>query len=233
MKLENIKTISGKIHLVTGLHIGASNETIEIGGLDQPIIKNPLPDNGEPYIPGSSLKGKMRSLIEIKEDRYQQSGNNKGAPCQCGDKDCPVCPVFGTSAAREAKKAEDIGSTRLIVRDAMLTDYWQNQFRSGDLPMEVKYENVINRISGTAKHPRPLERVPAGVEFAFNISFKVFDSEKDKSGEYFQTVLKAMKMLEMDALGGSGSRGSGQVKFTDVKIDGIEQEQDFLEAVEL
>jgi CRISPR-associated protein Csm3 len=222
MKLEKLRTISGKIKLVTGLHIGASNETIEIGGLDQPVMKHPMKPN-EPYIPGSSIKGKLRSLIEITEGRIGK--NNKGGPCDCGKKDCPVCPVFGTSAAN---RPEELGPTRIVVRDAMLTEEWSKKFRQGDLPMEIKYENTINRITGTAEHPRPLERVPSGVEFDFSVTFKVFQGDGE---DYFRTVLKAMRMLEKDALGGSGSRGSGQVKFVDVAIDGEKMPGGFLESV--
>lgn len=225
MKLKQVKKIEGKIKVVTGLHIGASAETIEIGGMDNPIIKDPLPESGAPYIPGSSLKGKMRSLMEIKEGRYGQ-GRFKGNPCDCGDSSCPVCPVFGTSAA---SRPEGLGPTRVVFRDATLSKEWMERFTKGDLPMEVKYENSINRINGRA-NPRPLERVPAGVEFDFNISFKVFENDPE---EYFQTVLKAMKMLELDALGGSGSRGCGQIKFVDVSIDGQKQDDAFLVNVDV
>ncbi|MEA3486435.1 MAG: type III-A CRISPR-associated RAMP protein Csm3 [Thermodesulfobacteriota bacterium] len=223
MKLEKIRQIEGKIAIVTGLHIGASSETIEIGGIDNPIIKDPLPESRAPYIPGSSLKGKFRSLIEIKEGRF---GKN-GTPCDCGNPGCPVCPVFGTSAA--VKKSGDLGPTRIVVRDAKLSKEWKKRFEEGDLPMEIKYENAINRISGQA-NPRPLERVPAGVTFDFNISFKVFEGDPE---DYFNTVLKAMRMLEMDALGGSGSRGCGQIKFAEVSINGKKQPDDFLEKIDI
>ncbi len=139
--------------MMTGLHIGASNETIEIGGLDNPIIKDPLPGKNEPYIPGSSLKGKLRSLIQIKEGRFVNEGRQKGNPCSCGKKDCPVCPVFGTSAAN---RPDDLGPTRIVVRDSHLSEYWQDKFAKGELPMEVKYENAIDRITGIA-NPRPIE----------------------------------------------------------------------------
>ena len=227
MKLEKIRQIEGKIEIVTGLHIGASNETIEIGGLDNPIIKDPLPESNAPYIPGSSLKGKMRSLIEIKEGRYVKEGRGKGNPCDCGSPDCPVCPVFGVSAA--SKHSDDLGPTRVVVRDARLSEEREERFKNGDLPMEIKYENAINRISGQA-NPRPIERVPAGVTFDFNMSFKVFENDPE---DYFNTVLKAMRMLEMDALGGSGSRGCGQIKFARVFIDGEKQPDDFLDSITL
>lgn len=234
MKLIKIRTINGRLRVVTGLHIGASNENIEIGGLDNPIIKDPLPGSKAPYIPGSSLKGKLRSLIEIKEGRYVKEGKGKGGPCNCGKKECPVCAVFGTSAAN---RPEDLGPTRIVVRDAHLSKYkdeknpksWEERFREGDLPMEIKYENSINRITGVA-NPRPLERVPAGVDFDFNLTFKVFEGDSDI---YYFALLKAMKLLELDALGGAGSRGCGQIKFVDVSIDGEKQAEDFLDKVEL
>jgi len=226
MKLEKIRTIKGRIRVLTGLHIGASSETIEIGGLDNPIIKDPLPGSNAPYIPGSSLKGKLRSLIEIKESRFVKEGKRRGNPCECGKRDCPVCPVFGTSAAN---RPEDLGPTRIVVRDAQLSTEWSERFRKGDLPMEIKYENTINRITGEA-NPRPLERVPAGVEFDFNIAFKVFEGDPD---DYFNTVLKAMRLLEMDALGGSGSRGCGQIEFVEISIDDEKKEEGFLESIAL
>lgn len=234
MKLENVKRISGQIRVLTGLHIGGSNENIQIGGLDNPVIKDPLPQSNAPYIPGSSLKGKMRSLIEIKEGRFTREGRRKGNPCECGNRSCPVCPVFGTSAAN---RPDDLGPSRLVVRDALLStrkngdgqdgSSWRERFQRGELPMEIKYENSINRINGVA-NPRPLERVPAGVEFDFNMTFKVFEGDPDG---YFQTILKAMRMLEMDALGGSGSRGCGQIKFVNVTIDGEQKAEDFLDDI--
>ncbi len=232
MKLKEIKTIKGRILVVTGLHIGASNENIEIGGMDNPIIKDPLPGSNAPYIPGSSLKGKMRSLIEVKEGKF--GGKNNQGPCDCGK--CRICAVFGTSAGKKTDDNKDnLCPTRLIVRDAYLSEYkenteaksWKEKFQEGDLPMETKYENTINRITGEA-NPRPLERVPGGVEFDFNFSFKAFENDPDK---YFSTVLQAMKLLELDALGGSGSRGCGQIKFVDVVIDGDKQKPNFLEEV--
>jgi CRISPR-associated protein Csm3 len=226
MKLEKIRTIKGKIQVLTGLHIGAASDTVEIGGLDNPIIKDPLPESQAPYIPGSSLKGKLRSLIEVKEGRYVKDGRLKGNPCDCGQKECPSCAVFGTSAAN---RPEDLGPTRVVVRDSHLSDEWRKRFETGDLTMEIKYENAINRITGVA-NPRPLERVPAGVEFDFNIAFKVFEGDSDN---YFSTVLKAMRLLELDALGGSGSRGCGQVKFKDIVIDDESKDESFLESIEV
>lgn len=231
MKLETIRTIEGQIRVITGLHIGASNDTIEIGGLDNPIIKTPM--GGEPYIPGSSLKGKLRSLIEIRTGQFVREGRSKGNPCDCGKRTCSICAVFGTSAI--ANRADDLGPTRIVCRDAHLSKRkdenaksWKEIFDSGELTMEIKYENAINRITGVA-NPRPLERVPAGVEFDFAITFKQFEEDSE---DYFNTLKRAMKLLELDALGGSGSRGCGQIEFVNIRVDD-KDEPNFLKSVEI
>jgi CRISPR-associated protein Csm3 len=214
MKMTNIREIKGRIRVLSGLHIGAGKGAIEIGGLDQPIIKDPLTD--EPYIPGSSIKGKMRSLLEV----FHFTSNNdtlkdvsRGKPCQCGKKGCPACTIFGAGGN---VKEEGLGPTRLVVRDARLNRQFRDLHKNGDLPMEVKYENVIHRVKGVAEHPRPLERVPAGVEFDFTMSFKVFEDDPENMVDW---VFKGLNMIMMDALGGNSSRGCGQVEFSDVTID--------------
>jgi len=222
MQLESIKQITGTITVLTGLHIGAGKDSLEIGGLDQPIIKHPL--TGEPYIPGSSIKGKMRSLLEI--SKYmglspdtrdfvlgKKDKNKRGLPCGCAKKGCPACTIFGTSAA---EKTSELGPTRLIVRDAYLSDEWRGKFDSGELTMEVKYENTIDRVRGVAEHPRPLERVPAGVAFTFYLSFKVFEGD---TSELLDDVFRGLRLIELDALGGNSSRGCGQVRFDNLKCD--------------
>lgn len=218
MKLENIREIKVIIKLLTGLHIGAGNEVIEIGGLDQPIIKHPI--SHAPYIPGSSLKGKMRSSLELYLGRYGENGG----PCQCGNPDCPVCTLFGIGGSKREKESEIKGPTRIAVRDAYMTNKFKEDFNNGELPMETKYENIINRISGTAEHPRPLERVPADVEFNLNISLKEFDIDKDKN--FMNTVLACLYLVERDGLGGNISRGCGQIKF---EIKDIEKWEEIAE----
>jgi CRISPR-associated protein Csm3 len=216
MQLETIKKITGTITVITGLHIGAGKDSLEIGGLDQPIIKNPLTQ--EPYIPGSSIKGKMRSLLEISRFSSMRPKTREhvaaGKPCACAEAGCPACTIFGTSAA---EKGNDLGPTRLIVRDAVLADDWQRRFQNNELAMEVKYENIIHRVKGVAEHPRPLERVPAGVQFTFNMSFKVFQND---AANLIEEVYRGLRLIELDALGGCSSRGSGQVRFDDLACDG-------------
>lgn len=214
MRLLTHKIIKGEIECITGLHIGGSADTIEIGGMDNPIIKHPI--TGFPYIPGSSIKGKMRSLLELKYGLFERNGDIHR---YCDKKDCPICRIFGTSSDKSV-----IGIGRLIVRDAHLTensiDELKKLKRDKGLPYsEEKYENSINRINARA-NPRPIERVPAGIKFYFELVYRVFDI--DDSGktdiDLIKYVKEGLKLIENDALGGSGSRGSGKVKFNDIKI---------------
>jgi CRISPR-associated protein Csm3 len=214
MKLLTHKIIKGEIECITGLHIGGSAETIEIGGMDNPIIKHPI--SGFPYIPGSSIKGRMRSLLELKYGLFEQKGD---VHKYCGRKDCLICRIFGTSA-----DSSEIGLGRLIVRDAHLTETSIEELkklkREKGLPYsEEKYENSINRINARA-NPRPIERVPAGIRFNFELVYRVFDM--DDSGktdiDLIKYVKEGLKLIENDALGGSGSRGSGKVKFNNTKM---------------
>ena len=217
MKLMNIKELTGIIRLRSGLHIGAGKDSVEIGGMDQPIIKDPV--THAPYIPGSSLKGKLRSLLETSVF-MKNEGTRKavmdGKPCDCGRKGCPACAIFGSHASPH-KCDPDLGPTRLLMRDATLTSEFMEMFKNGRLPMEVKNENIINRVTGVAEHPRPLERVPAGTCFTLNIAFRVYEGDPD---DLFDWVLKGLKLIQLDAVGGGGSRGNGQVVFEDLKLDG-------------
>lgn len=217
MKLTNIKELTGIIRLRSGLHIGAGKDSVEIGGMDQPIIKDPVTQ--APYIPGSSLKGKLRSLLETSVFMKNEGTRNavmQGKPCDCGRKGCPACAIFGSHASPQ-KCDPDLGPTRLLMRDATLTPEFMEMFKNGRLPMEVKNENIINRVTGVAEHPRPLERVPAGTCFTLNIAFRVYEDDPD---DLFDWVLKGLKLIQLDAIGGGGSRGNGQVVFEDLKLDG-------------
>ncbi len=190
------------ITLLTGLHIGGSKDNVEIGGIDSPVIKLAT-KKGQPYIPGSSLKGKMRCLLE------QAAGVTEvGA-------DAEVNKLFGF-----AGKKEDTRPSKVIVRDAMLSEKSATELEKCDnldMPYtENKYENVIDRVKGVAEHPRQIERVPAGAVFNVEMIINVWDDDNDGT-ELLAMLTKAMNMLENDFLGGSGSRGYGQIKFGDIK----------------
>src|SRR4030042_2468345 len=143
MKLIEYRTIDGTIYLESGLHIGGTNERIEIGGVDNPVIRNPI--NDQPYIPGSSLKGKIRSLLEW----YGQNGEPKidprGKVHACNDLECHICRIFGST-----EESNDRGPSRAIFRDAFLDSESLSELakklneRKGLLYAEVKSENVIN-----------------------------------------------------------------------------------------
>lgn len=224
MKFVGYKKIEGIIEVVTGLHIGGSTTIIEIGGKDNPLIKHPI--TKEPYIPGSSIKGKMRSLLEWKlaliDDKKEIDGRknkNYGEVHKYNKEkcktDCPICVIFGTSADDAG-----LGPTRLIVRDAVLDEDYKKKQRNKDSTWTVlditedKYENTINRITAKAM-PRNFERVVSGTQFNFKMSYRVFENgDGEKADEdLFENVLTGLKLIEQDALGGAGSRGCGQVKF--------------------
>lgn len=212
MKLIGTKVIEGQIIVKTGLHIGGDTKTMEIGGMDNPIIRNPA--TGEPYIPGSSLKGKMRALYEMDTERYGKDGSC----CNCGKPDCPVCTVFGSANNSSSQDNAALrGPTRLIVRDAFLSDEYSKKYLNGDILVEEKNENSINRITAVA-NPRPIERVLPGTVFDFEFVYRMYSENDEKL--FSDVVIKAMKLLMNDYLGGGGSRGSGKIEFVNMKIDG-------------
>jgi len=215
--------LAGILRTLTGLHIGASKEVLEIGALDLPVVKNAVTQ--EPYIPGSSLKGKLRSLCERQMPEAQNPTSffkrNIGRAAYpinihvCDTKEqaaaCQVCRLFGASGG-----PRDPGSNfpaRLKVRDAYFTNYTREhleQVDTGLLYTEIKYENALDRITAAA-NPRQIERVPPGSDFCFEL---IYDVEQPEELELdLQTLFQVCKLLEEDALGGHGSRGSGKVTF--------------------
>lgn len=198
--------LKGTVSCETGLHIEGTSEGIEIGGLENIVIKDPKTDL--PFIPGSSLKGKMRTLLELSyKDSSENIIKNKGEPCKCGK--CIPCKIFGSSAPDNKSKDDNgrqQGPTRLVVRDSFTT--------AVKLETELKSENTINRITSEA-NPRSMERVPRGTEFKFEMIFSVYEDE-DYSN--FLKLLDSMKLLEDSYLGGSGTRGYGQIQFKDISI---------------
>lgn len=198
--------IRGKIECLTGLHIGGSKDKVEIGGVDSPVLRDPV--TRRPYIPGSSLKGKMRMLLEY----VTGSVNRTGEVHNCAKADCPVCRIFGSSAAEERK----CGPTRLLVRDAYPDDttigLW-DKMDSELLFAEMKSENYLNRITSAA-NPRFLERVVKGSTFNLEMVYGMYDVDDGQDDlEFFKHVQTSLLLLEQSALGGNGSRGYGQIKF--------------------
>ena len=207
-KLLKYIPIHGQLTCKSGLRIGGSKEEMEIGGMDNPVIRHPL--TKVPYIPGSSIKGKLRSLLEYKLGKVSENGE----PCGCAH--CLVCRVFGPHKRSE----HDLGPTRLIVRDATMTDEWVKRLdglrEEGLNYVEVKSENWIDRRTGVAGRGglRTQERVPAGAQFEFNISVRIFEADNEQN--ILDFIREGLDMLPQDTLGGSGSRGYGwvEIKYT-------------------
>jgi CRISPR-associated protein Csm3 len=224
--MENIElkgkfVISGKITAFTGLHIGGSSIGMSIGGADNIILRDVI--TNMPYIPGSSIKGKMRSLLEKKRGKVlnyvvKKSERRKSIMIHfCESKEeydkCEICNIFGNSSDKFAAMP-----TRIIVRDALMDDSETNLLSNNNTDMpytEVKTEVVIDRITSKAT-PRQIERVPAGAEFDFEI---IYDIYNNTDYNWFNTILEGMKLLEFDSIGGSGSRGYGKIKFGKYKRD--------------
>ncbi|MCS6910952.1 MAG: type III-A CRISPR-associated RAMP protein Csm3 [Anaerolineales bacterium] len=219
------------IEALTGLHIGGAFEGVEIGGVDKTVIRDPL--TNRPYIPGSSLRGKVRSLVEKYTGKKQNQRINQGYIHSCDDpkeySTCEVCRVFGVPGEREFGTP-----ARLVVRDTHMDDESARKLdESGntDLPYtEVKVEVAIDRVTSQA-NPRQIERVPAGVTFAggqmvYSLYQGEFKSGKDQNGkldpqqdvDHFDTVLMGLQLLEDDYLGGHGARGAGRVRLKNMKL---------------
>ena len=205
--------LEGDIKALTGLHIGGSPGALAIGGVDLPVIRNPVDQT--PYIPGSSIKGKMRSLWEKVNNSPQNMRIGKGVKIHVCEKkadydDCPVCQIYGVPGDKEASFP-----TRIVVRDVSL-DAASLAAAKTDLPYsEVKWEATIDRITSAAV-PRQIERVPAGA--IFNDMQIVFNIYEEADRKRFLDVITALLLVEDDYLGGHGSRGSGRVAFKNLTI---------------
>ena len=215
MKLLRHAKVTAKIHCLTNTRIGGSKESFEIGGQDNPIIRNPITQ--EPYIPGSSLKGKMRSLLELKGNFGANVSDGK--PCGCGK--CLVCILFGRNVTKDDRqgKERETEPTRLIFRDAQLNEEWKDRLAGESF---VKFETAINRKTGMVQTGslRNQEYVPAGTCFDFELVVRIF--EGDPADKFKEAVEQAVELLQNDYIGGSGSRGYGKVEFENLNFEGFE-----------
>lgn len=212
LKLSKYVTIRGNLVAKSGLRVGGTEAAMSIGGAENPIIRDFW---GNPYIPGSSLKGKLRSLLEYKTGKAQEQ---TGRPCGCAQEDCLVCRVFGP----HMKPGHALGPSRAVFRDASLSQDTLQQIsalsKEGKEFSETKTETMIDRRTGiAADHSlRTQERLPAGAKFDLEISLRVFDGDEEKKMVDF--VKEGLSMLEKDYLGGSGTRGYGWVKVENLTV---------------
>ena len=231
MQLTQIRQLTGTLILRTGLHIGAGDTEMRIGGTDNPVAKNPL--DGQPYIPGSSLKGKIRSLLEWQAGLVMAAKGHPFTFQHLATIDTPAARdllrLFGGAPGGEVDKlVKEIGPTRLAFWDCALNADWLKKLQARNiLSTEAKSENSINRIAGVAESPRFTERVIAGAEFDFRLSIKVIDNE-----DLLPMLLQGLKLLEADSLGGSGSRGYGKVALSKLALDGDASVQARFDAIQ-
>ncbi|MCD6402295.1 type III-A CRISPR-associated RAMP protein Csm3 [bacterium] len=192
-----------KIKAETGLHIGGSSEVAKIGGVDNCVIRDP--NSNLPYIPGSSLKGKVRSLLE----KFLGKVSEDGEVHSCKETNCEICRVFGS---------KDLGEGRVIFRDFSLTENSKKELEKKrnetGSDTEIKVENVINRLTSQSTNLRTIERVPKGTEFKGEIIYNFVKKlgQDDFLEKDLKNLFAGLKLLQDDYLGGSGSRGYGKVK---------------------
>ena len=220
--------LDGEMSCETGLHIGAGKGSLDLGGADNPVVKDAF---GRPYVPGSSLRGKMRSLLEqaaglvaptdlvyLSRRRGQEVRIHQSD--EAGDE---ICLLFGRNPGRvervsgEAMEPKTATPARLTAYDAPLDlDSITAQMRENldDELTEVKSENAIDRVTAQS-NARTLERVPAGAKFKVRLVLDILCAE---DRELVATLVQGIRLLEDDALGGGGSRGSGRVRFSGWKL---------------
>ena len=220
--LKNIYILKVSFELLSGLFIGGNNGGFDIGGIDNDVIRNPL--TNEPYIPGSSIKGKLKALLKYttKETKIKK--------ITTVDKDIvftddTITNIFGGLE----DDTDDVKISRAIFRDFKLTKDSKKELEDilgvGRFT-EIKAENSINAISGIAKSPRFIERVPAGAIFEGEIVLNIF--EGDDESKMKDTIKKALRLLEMNYLGGNGTRGYGRVKVKLKKIEKVNIEDEII-----
>ena len=214
--------ITGKIKVLTGLHIGTSGDFSAIGAVDNIVIRDTV--TNKPIIPGSSLKGKMRYLLS--RAKYNSTLTMPNIKKESDD----IKRLFGAS--------EPVVLSRLQFCDMLLREKDYGRDVEFDLPYtEIKYENTIDRGTGIA-NPRQQERVPAGSEFDFRLIYNIENTEnmEEEVKCDFENILLMFELLEDDYLGGHGTRGYGRVKFEDLKLIEkvyIEENKDGIEDLKL
>lgn len=221
-----------KIIVQTGLHIGSGDDKVQIGGVDSAIIKDPI--TKLPYIPGSSLKGKIRCLLETESPNF--TNPELGKEDNVGEKNYTLNKYFGVNNTFKKKmeainKEREINNqpkidyeqpTRLIFRDLNLSELYEynggvknykKEFLEGKITTEFKSEISIDRKKGTVTSagPRTIERVPPQVVFEGDILIRYFDDQELK--EIKKVLKEGLDLLKNDYLGGSGSRGYGAVDY--------------------
>ncbi len=208
-RLTHYIKATSKIKLITGMHIGGSKDAIKIGGIDNPVIRNPI--TNLPYIPGSSLKGRFRMALEVKYGDTNSEPRGVGPSINIRNQS-QVVRLFGSGSAKTTEEP-----TRIIFRDSNLSEGFE-EYAQGEEKIEVKMDRA--KMAGFTGGNRIQERISAGAQFDFEVMIRIFENDDE---ELFKERLKeAMKIVELEYLGGSGTRGYGQVEFDEIKFEKIE-----------
>ena len=191
--------ITSELEVLTGMHIGGTNEFAAIGAIDSPVVRDVI--SRLPMIPGSTLKGKMRTLMSR----------------QYSEKYMPVQRLFGSADKKEYRNA------RLQFSDSLLSNIDEVKSRGVSRPTEVKFENTIKRLTSEA-NPRQIERVIPGCKFNISIIYNInSDAQLNEMQieEDFKAIKNGLKLLEYDYIGGHGTRGYGKIKFNNVEVNNV------------
>lgn len=217
MAIKKLIKIKGTMTALEGIHVGGNNEGTKVGGCDNPVIKNPL--TGYPYIPGSTIKGCMRSITERSESYNVKSFN--GMPCGCGKADCIVCKMFGP----HKNTNHQAGEPRIIFRDMQINKAFEDGLYSDNKSLndiiEIKASTMVDRVTNTAKGGslRNIERIVAGTVFDCEFVLKILTG--DNEDELINCLKDMIKTVEIMGIGSKTSSGSGEVKF-DINWDKVE-----------
>ncbi len=216
MLLKDYAQLVADLRLKSGLHIGTGEKV----GRGEPLPVMLSRRTGQPFIPGSSIKGKMRHLLELSYGRKETNPEDKGSPCWCGK--CQICILFGSGSM-----SKTFEPSRLIFRDCSLNITSEELLEKIDL--EEKPGVRIDRNTGKAASGAlfPINRIPEGIEFNFEISTRIF--ENDNPDSLGQWLAMGLLLMEQDALGGGGTRGSGHIEFTNIKFNEKEFEDNWRE----
>ena len=198
-KLDKRIIISGTIEAVTPLHIGSGKPEVELGEVDMPILRDP---SGQPYIPGSSLKGRVRAEAEkIARKMGMDVCEPPDVNSMCGSKKgrvedfCICCRIFGTAGKISL-------ASKVKFRDAYPLERVESLLERTGIAIDRKTGAVAKGALYT------IEAVPAGTQFGLEIV------AENLSDEELKLLKAALRSVEDSALGGSSTRGFGKVKIT-------------------
>ncbi len=202
-KLDKRLILEGEIEALTALHVGSGKAEFE-ETVDLPVLKDP---KGNPYVPGSSLKGRVRSEAErLARSMGYAVCEAPTVESMCGSKAkgeeslCIICKIFGTAGMKGGVSR----ASKVKFRDAHLVGGLENLLRRTGI--------ALDRETGTVKPGAlySLEAVPAGSRFSLEIV------AENLTDEELGLLKAALRSVEDSALGGQSSRGLGKVR---IRVD--------------